>query len=286
VKKGILPIVLWLVTLVYLSCSKTTSGSEPPEKVCPASDPDNTGHWVLKENMSDEFDGNSIDTNKWLVEGTNGEYSNWIGRAPSQFAPENVRIENGKLCLMTKCDPNYNYSSIIDTDCNCRYEKYTTAAVISKNTILYGYMEIKCKAADVSITSSFWATSRDSELDMFEFVGDSKSEDNDRKYPFCVHNWAMGSLDENGWCDEVQLDWRVGDEFHVYGCEWNENGLKFYADGEMVKTVTKTEIGRFWCLTCPLRIWVDSETFAWEGFPDEKDLPADYEIEYIRVWVN
>ena len=32
------------------------------------------------------------------------------------------------------------------------------------------------------------------------------------------------------------------------------------------------------------KIWVDSETFKWEGFPVESDLPADYEIDYIRVW--
>ena len=32
------------------------------------------------------------------------------------------------------------------------------------------------------------------------------------------------------------------------------------------------------------QIWVDSETFYWEGFPDEEDLPVDFEIEYIRVW--
>jgi hypothetical protein len=29
---------------------------------------------------------------------------------------------------------------------------------------------------------------------------------------------------------------------------------------------------------------VDSETFHWEGLPDEEDLPVDFEIEYIRVW--
>ena len=43
-------------------------------------------------------------------------------------------------------------------------------------------------------------------------------------------------------------------------------------------------MGRIWCLKYPLKVWVDSETFAWEGFPDTEDLPVDYEIEYIRVW--
>lgn len=29
---------------------------------------------------------------------------------------------------------------------------------------------------------------------------------------------------------------------------------------------------------------VDSETFYREGFPDEEDLPVDFEIESTRVW--
>ena len=52
------------------------------------------------------------------------------------------------------------------------------------------------------------------------------------------------------------------------------------------KAATRTELGKAWVLTQPLRIWVDSETFYWEGFPDEEDLPVDFEIEYIRVWQN
>lgn len=271
-------------SIMIIACISCSGSSTDAEKIFPASDMANSGNWVLKENMSDEFEGDRIDTAKWFVEGTDDEYPHWIGRAPSQFVPENVRVENGKLFLTTKWDPDYNFSTSMDPDCDCPYENYTTAAVLSINTFLYGYMEIKCKAADVSITSSFWATGKDSELDVFEFVGDSKLEDKDRKYPFCVHNWAIGGLDENYWCDAVQLDWHVADDFHVYGCEWDENGLKFYADGNLVKAVTKDEMGEFWCLINPLTIWVDSETFAWEGFPEPEDLPADYEIEYIRVW--
>ena len=53
-----------------------------------------------------------------------------------------------------------------------------------------------------------------------------------------------------------------------------------------MKAVTRAELGKAWVLTEPLMIWVDSETFYWEGFPDEEDLPVDFEIEYIRVWQN
>lgn len=162
-----------------------------PEDVYPASDPTNTGNWVLRADMSDEFEGSSLDTDKWFASGTGGVFMySWPGRAPSQFAPENVRVEDGKLKLTTKWDPGYDFVDEKDPDCNCYYgdPPYTTAAVITNNTFRYGYMEIMCKAADVSITSSFWATGDSSELDVFEFVADSKVYNFDKIYEFCVHD--------------------------------------------------------------------------------------------------
>jgi hypothetical protein len=60
--------------------------------------------------------------------------------------------------------------------------------------------------------------------------------------------------------------------------------LKFYADGRLMRNVPKSEMGKIWRLTEQMMIWVDSETFRWEGFPGASELPIDYEIEYIRVW--
>lgn len=79
--------------------------------VYPASDSTNKRNWKLNKAINDEFENNKIDTAKWLVPGTNGVYqSNWIGRAPSQFSTENVRMENGKLVLQTRWEPGFNFS--------------------------------------------------------------------------------------------------------------------------------------------------------------------------------
>ncbi len=76
----------------------------------------------------------------------------------------------------------------------------------------------------------------------------------------------------------------MSEAFHVYACEWDENDLKFFADGKQVGSVTKEELGDKWVLDGPLWVWVDSEAFPWHGIPVEADLPVDFEIEYIRVW--
>jgi len=147
-------------------------------------------------------------------------------------------------------------------------------------------MEIKCKAADASVTSSFWATGHQAELDVFEFMGAPAQVHKkylEKEYLFTMIDWSKRPS-SNVWRSKHQLNWRVADDFHVYGYEWNEKYLKFYADGELVGSMAKEEIGDGWVLNNPLWIWVDSETFPWYGLPQEKDLPVDYEIEYIRVW--
>ena len=66
-------------------------------KPFPCSDPDNTGGWTLNPAVSDEFDGDSLNLNKWLNLGLDGDYhGEWKGRAPSQFNPANVRTSRWK----------------------------------------------------------------------------------------------------------------------------------------------------------------------------------------------
>ncbi|MFC1520691.1 glycoside hydrolase, partial [Pseudomonadota bacterium] len=44
------------------------------------------------------------------------------------------------------------------------------------------------------------------------------------------------------------------------------------------------ELGDRWVLNNPLEIWLDSEIFAWLGMPNKDELPADFEVDYMRVW--
>ena len=255
-------------------------------RVHPASDPGNQGGWVLNEAVSDEFEGQRLDEKKWLIQGRNGERrSNWIGRAPSQFSTRNAAVRDGKLILRTRWEPDYDFSGKPDAD-GRKYENITTAAVISRTQFHYGYLEIKCKAADASITSSFWMTGDRSELDIFEFMGRPAQQHKrplEKEMMFTMIDWSTGS-NVPVWRQKHELDWRVADAFHVYGCEWNPDGLKFYADGRLVGSVTREELDGKWVLNHPMWVWVDSETFPWHGLPQEADLPADFEIEYIRIW--
>ena len=294
---------IFLIIICFSSCN----GPEEPEapRFLPLTDSDNSGDWKLREDISDEFESEEIDANKWLIQGTNGEYaSNFVGRPPSQFSSDNAIIEDGKLKILTKWEPDYPFSPIEHPTTGEAFENITTAAVVGKNHFKYGYMEVKVKSADAPITSSFWTTNKQgvanpSELDMFEmFGGHTSSEVWKKRLKFNMISWDNSNPyylpGGNGpaYSTNLQVQDNTADDFHVYGFEWSRNYVKVYVYGELHPNgdITKefvTENGDDpdrWVTDVSYKIWFDSETFPWLGLPEEQDLPADYEIEYLRVW--
>ena len=284
----------------------------------PLSDQNNTGKWILNTEISDEFDATTLNEDQWLIQGRNGEYqSNFIGRSPAQFSTENAIIEDGKLKILTKWDPNYNFTNDANGNMLGVYngvsKPITTAAVISKKQFQYGYMEIKSKAAAAEVTSSFWTTGPGpgkpggaSELDMFEMFGGHKTSDAWKKrLKFNMISWdpknsikqaatAAGESVGTTHTRNIQAANNTADDFHVYGFEWTAEYIKVYIDGVLHPegTILKSELTNNgtepdrWVTDVPYWVWFDSETFPWLGLPDASDLqtPAEYQIEYIRVW--
>lgn len=94
--------------------------------------PPASAKWKLIPELSDEFNGSKLDTSKWY-----NHNPTWLGGEPGYFNPENVVVTNGKLHLYAKAETLTN----VPKD----FHDFTTAAVRSKNTVLYGYFEMKFK---------------------------------------------------------------------------------------------------------------------------------------------
>ena len=260
--------------------------------ILPASDPNNAGGWILNERFSDEFNGKELDRSKWIVQGEGGRYYTWRGRAPAQFAPHNVRVEDGMLKLRSQWEPDFGFYP--EPHNGFTYGEYegepmpvTAAAVISRDRFMHGYMEVRTRAADAAVTSAFWAIGHQAEIDFYEQLGRPKRQGNirDNYYMFSIYDWRPPVTRPNKvWTHTHELPFRVADGFHVYGCEWEDETLKFYLNGELVREVTREEVGDRWTLTNPMELWFDKEIFEWLGVPHREELPADYEIDYVRVW--
>ncbi|MEO9476592.1 MAG: family 16 glycosylhydrolase [Cyclobacteriaceae bacterium] len=278
----------------------------------PLSDPDNTGNWILNGDFSDEFEGDSLNRSRWhlqgeYIAGCEGDgcrdgiyYNGFKGRWPAQFTPNNAKVDGGKLILETKWEPEFTFLSNCDEgntgycygkDLDGNPLPVTTAGVNSLKQFTYGYMEIYSKAANAEITSSFWTIGSGAEIDMFEMFG--KYEAANRKHKekelkFNLIEWGNGFKPR--FETFISTDWRVADDYHTYGFEWDDTSVSVYVDGEFQGKYTGADFtknldeGRDWTFTGSQRLWVDQECFPWNGLPNEEDLPAQYQIEYIRVW--
>ena len=303
--KSIYKIFILSILIFGYNCTNTSTEDNknhvaevPASKYYPASDLENKEGWVLNEEISDEFEGTEIDKEKWFVEGQNGDYYIWKGRAPSQYASHNVVVKDGKLNLKTQWEPDFAFAKEAYAD-GAHKDTYgvhegkplpvTTAAIVSKKRFLNGYMEIKSKAPHAAMTAAFWAIGFEQELDMYEQLAVPKIAKKGSIDKFtnrtAVHDWSPPSTRPTkafGY-DEI-LPYVTSEGFHIYGVEWGEDFLKIYRDGKFVHGFTQDELGTDWVLNNPMEIWVDSEIFKWIGVPHKEELPATFEAEYMRVW--
>ena len=251
---------------------------ETPRRVTetlPLSDQSNQAGWVKFEPMWDEFEGAVLDTNRWRL-----NMYWWKGRQPALFSERNVSVSDGKLHLTMRKEP------VPETFAKQGYTNYTSAALHTRARSGYGYYEVKARPMNSAGSSSFWFQQEDpksapgwsTEIDVFEIGGKAKRYEN--KCNITLHvfrtpeekrHWQAGSA----WISP----WRLADDFHVYGLEWDKEELKFFVDGVLVRKVENTH----WHQS--LYLIFDSETMPeWFGMPEDADLPSTFSIEYLRAW--
>lgn len=171
---------------------------------------------------SDEFDGNSLNTNNWAVE-TNIHVNNELQTYTSSG---NYSIEDGILTITCKKVNN-----------NGVYGSYTSARLntFGKKSFKYGRMEARLKLPKGKGTwPAFWMLGDNinsgtnwpkcGEIDIMEYVGVD---------PF----WVQGSLHSQNYSGGNSKNGRyqlptTNDEaqWHVYGLLWDANKISFYVD--------------------------------------------------------
>ncbi|MBK1879063.1 family 16 glycosylhydrolase [Pelagicoccus mobilis] len=311
------------IALLLLSSQGFASKLTP----LPFSDLQNKGNWVYNAEVSDEFESDTLDEDRWFIVGkfVDGKPTYihpdkpkkkvWKGRAPSQFSGRNYRLEDGMLKLEARWEPDFPFEKEIHQPVfgeALPYENITTACLISRKAFKYGYIEIRSKAADAQVTSAFWSMGPGIEFDFFEQYGDGRGEGKehlDSELWWSIRDWKT-LRGKPSYTERKDLGFRVADDFHVYGVEWDETGIKYYIDGKLFSSVTADEATTWarenrevdedyngYVATVPINIWLDMEIFPWHGIPKsledlERNSPehlkhdgrVDYEIEYVRVW--
>ena len=259
-------IIPLIVAVLFVTLNSAFAQDAP---VCPLG-----ADWTFNAQFSDEFNQSQLDSEKWFD--TN---PTWLGRQPAKFCKENVYVKDGKLCLRADVAPEGYYS---EADKQKGFHTFRTAAVKSKNTVLYGYFEVRSKPMNSTASSSFWFYDSTpeiwTEIDVYEMSGKHPHYGN--LYLMNAHVMYTPTIKEHfAKAENWKFPFHPADDFHVYALEWTKDHLKWYVDGQCVREL-KNE---YWHQ--PLTINFDSETMPdWFGLPDPKDLPSVFEIDYIRVW--
>lgn len=234
--------------------------------------------WALNEQLSDEFNGDTLDRTKW-----NDHFPGWKGRAPGLFVPENVSVANGYLNIQ---------STVLDPPQEDGKWTIGCGAIQSvEQSAFYGYYEVRVKASSVATSTTFWLKRRavkgeepmkSTELDIMECVGNAQrfagfatqmKSNTHVNYPKILNAEGEPTELKQGASTNLPKGQRVNTAFHRYGCWWvDATAMHFYLDGKHVHSIefpTEVEAVPF---DKSMFLNAVCETYAWEHPPKVKNL--------------
>ncbi len=248
--------------------------------------------------FEDNFKAKLIDGDKWFSYYPYGEnYSDdcEFCRAPSPAAQiyedDNLVLEDGMLKIRVKKENSTWFS---------QKRPYTSGIVYSKNSFQYGKFEIRCKIPDGrGFIPAFWLWSGAGEIDIFEF-GCHKPN----KHNMTIHIDHKGS---HYFENTKQKGADYSQDFHVFTLEWEPRQILWKVDGKIVRAMARYETLDGKPLYCPqalpkgkyrqnlyfpqgklrviANVTVATPENAFTRPPRKKTVfPADFEIDYIRVY--
>jgi beta-glucanase (GH16 family) len=266
----------YLVPSVLLSlCLISGAGAvpvDPESKDAAPSVPElaNTGYHLV---FSDEFNGNSLDLEKW---GFRTDSKMW-----STQKPENVSLSHGTLLISLKKEVGGS-------------KPYSGGGIITKQAFRFGYYEARLKTPRGSgWHTSFWMMKYNpegspasdapcQELDVIE--NDSSRHD---MYSVNVHRWKGGHVWLGG---KRTTTPDLSADFHIYGCEFTPSTVTFYFDGKLVRTLDVTHV-KVKGVMVPFElgdqnIWLTAIASPLGGTSavDESQLPGTAEFDYVRFF--
>ena len=259
----------------------------------PDEDPKPAGKkWVLIENLSDEFNGESLNESKWK----NTDPARWMGRAPAIFKKEVAKVENGNLNLTVFKLPTPEYV-------NGTTWTHAGGYIGSNNAAQVGtYFEAKMKASKTFMSSTFWVINnrsdgtgcdvRVTELDIQECIGQittsaSWAQNKYREMGSNTHsrNAVCSETPEGSKGNNIDLGGAAYDDYHIYAAWWKSPGeILFFLDGKHIYTVYP--VAEF---NLPMYLRMVSETYDWNPVPADGGMTGSAAertttYDWVRAW--
>lgn len=244
-----------------------------------------------KLNWHDEFDGNSLNMNYWSYqEGDGSQYGipGWGNSEQQYYSQDNVSINNGALKITARRE-------------NKGGKSYTSARIRTANKVAftYGRIEAKIKLPPFQgLWPAFWMLPdtttygnwpNSGEIDIMEAKGRLPNEtsaaihfaDNNNQ-----HKYNTGTCDLNQALSSNMKDW------HTYAVEWESDSLFFYVDdicffGSKCNQYSGVEGNSGQPFDKNFHILLNLAVGGmFDNYinPNDSDLPASMEVDYVRWW--
>ncbi|MEI3295673.1 MAG: glycoside hydrolase family 16 protein [Eubacterium ventriosum] len=224
---------------------------------------------------SDEFNGNSLDTNTWNYEIGTGSWG-WGNNEQQYYTDRNIKVSNGTMKITAKRE---DYGGM----------KYTSSRITTKNkkNFKYGKIEARIKMPKFKgVWPAFWmlGANQDSvgwpkcgEIDIMEAI-------NDENLVYGTLHWFHDPGNNNADSgSSVAVANRT--EYHVYGVEWTADKLRWYVDGKVYRTMdvsndSFSEVRKEYFVIFNMAIGGQ-----WPGYDiDETAFPATMEVDWVRAY--
>jgi beta-glucanase (GH16 family) len=227
--------------------------------------------------FSDEFDGDTLDPNKWNTTmefiGTHGQrYHNEYYLSYTQ--DEEAVVKGGHLRLRT------DRRTVEGAEAPTMFD-YTQGFVSShdKFSFTHGYVEIRAKyPGGKGLWPCLWLMPQHQgwppEFDIAEYYGGQRT---------MHHGLAHGELYDSRWDSTWDKTTDFESDFHVFALEWMPGRAVWSVDGVPCKTITADYVPNV-----PMYLILSngiSSRFGPSGEPDEKTVfPNSFDIDYVRVY--
>ena len=270
--KKLLPLFLFSILFSTTQCATKTENEDTS---------DDNLIW------SDEFDGDFIDTTKWKFEtGDHGWGNNeWQDYQPQ--GSDNVEVKDGTLRITAR-----------KTGAGQRVGDYTSSRINSRESFLYGRIEIRAKMPEYKgpgIWPALWMLGENideigwplcGEIDLMEYIS-SKPDSVLMTIHSEANNHMNGTQLSSGFVSLPTIE----EEFNVFGLLWEEERLIFYVNGpeQVLLTINRPEDynQENWPFDKPhyflMNIAVGGNLGGLEGV-DDSIFPATMEVDYVRIY--
>jgi beta-glucanase (GH16 family) len=270
-------VLLVLLGCILYGCATVEQGTPDAKK--PKSERPQQIRTTWPLTLEDEFDGESIDTDKWEIcesrrrPGPEGD---------GYWSKEDAYLDGkGNLVLRArKMDDGINYAS---------------GALRSKGKFeqKHGYFEIRCKLPkEIGWWTAFWLMSpsetrmgdegRDgTEIDIFEDFW------RDRDWIHHGLHWDGYAPDHGMARKTVRGLEGIHEGFHTFALEWNEHEYVFYVDD---RETWRTSAGGVSQVPAYVKVTAEISTRDWAvkfwgiGDPKEANWPDYFIVDYVRVY--